>query len=140
MGLLSCLVLLSFGLGEPDKDKQDFWYRMLIYQVKRLIFDEQASVPISYSKNNFAFGPVSEGFKLLNSPVASVSTLRHILYPITGLFTDDIHEKYQKGKNKGKNKYWTKLKKYAIPFYNQLEQLYYFDKDDSVFKVFEPDL
>ena len=119
------LLPLSGWLGDPKDYKGEFWYRMLIYQVRRLIMDEAASMP---------HGVLNEGFTLVDSPVASVKTLNGIAYPITGL--RDFGKEYERGRHAGKSKYWTNVKKNTIPFYKQIDQLMYMSDEDYVFNIF----
>lgn len=126
------LLGISNAIGDPKDHKGEWGYRFLIYQVRRLIMDEEASIPpIPFLTGGF----VEEGTTLLNSPVAAVKTINGILYPITGL--EDLGEKYDKGRNKGKSKYWTKVKKNTIPFVNQIDQTIHMDDEDYIFNVFD---
>lgn len=125
--MLACLVGLSGALGDPDEHKKEFWYRMWIYQVKRLILDERASVP---------WGIPKEGITLLDSPVASIKTINGILYPVTGLMQGDASKTLQSGRYKGWNKYGRNLLKNA-PFYNQIDQLLHMDEENYVFSIFD---
>ena len=125
--LLACLYGLQAALGDPDDHKREYWYRMWIYQVKRLILDEEASMP---------WGIPNEGITLLDSPVASVKTFNGILYPFTGLLKGDLGKTIQSGRYEGWNKYGRNLLKNA-PFYNQIDQLLHMDEEDYVFSVFK---
>ena len=127
VSLLACLYGLSHALGDPDDHKKEFWYRMWIYQVKRLILDEEASTP---------WGIPKEGVTLIDSPVASVKTINGILYPVTGLIQGDAGKTLQSGRYKGWNKYGRNLLKNA-PFYNQIDQLLHMDEESYVFSVFD---
>lgn len=124
--ILGSLYLLSIALGEPDDHKKDFWYRMWIYQTRRLIMDLETSNPVGAALN----------FKtMLNSPIAATNTVNSLLYPIFGI--GDITEKIQRGPYKGWNKYGRNLLKYTTPFYDYIDQIYRMDEDDSAFKIFE---
>lgn len=156
--VFSALLGISVGLGNPKDHKGEWLYRFLIYQVRRLIMDEQASIPIlpanlaagvAYGGEAAAAGMgadidpafqtsgglLKEGINLLNSPVASVKTINGFLYPITGI--GEITQEYQRGPNKGKNKYWTKFKKQTLPFYGQIDQLIRMGDEDYIFNVFD---
>lgn len=124
--ILGSLYLLSMALGEPDEHKKDFWYRMWIYQTRRLIMDLETSNPVGAALN----------FKtMLNSPIAATNTVNGLLYPIFGI--GDITETIQRGPYQGWNKYGRNLLKYTTPFYDYIDQIYRMDEDDSAFKIFE---
>lgn len=126
------LLGISTAVGDPKDHKGEWGYRFLIYQIRRLIMDEEASIPpIPFLTGGF----VEEGTTLLNSPVAAVKTINGILYPITGL--EDLGEEYEKGRNKGKSKYWTKVKKNTLPFVNQIDQTIHMADEDYIFNVFD---
>ena len=156
--VFAALLGVSVALGNPKDHKGEWGYRFLIYQIRRLIMDEQASIPIlpanvaagvawGGEKAAEAMGAdiepgfqasgglLREGITLLNSPVASVKTINGFLYPITGL--GEINQKYQRGPNKDKNKYWTKFKKQTLPFYGQIDQLIQMGDEDYIFNVFD---
>lgn len=156
--VFSALLGVSVALGNPKDHKGEWGYRSLIYQIRRLIMDEQASIPIlpanlaagvAYGGEWAAVGMgadidpafqasgglLREGITLLNSPVASVKTINGFLYPITGI--GEINQKYQRGPNKDKNKYWTKFKKQTLPFYGQIDQLVRMGDEDYIFNVFD---
>lgn len=129
--LLACLYGISAALGEPEDHKKEYWYRMAIYQIRRLILDEEASVPpIPFLTGGF----VSEGVTILDSPVASVKTINGILYPITGI--KDINKTIQSGRYKGWNKYGRNILKIA-PFYNQIDQTLHLGDEGYVFSIFD---
>lgn len=130
--LLGCLYALSHALGEPEDHKKEYWYRMAIYQVRRLILDEEASVP---PIPGLTGGFVSEGVTLLDSPVASVKTFNGILYPITGV--KDINKTIQSGRYKGWNKYGRNVLKNSVPFYNQIDQTLHLGDEGYVFSIFD---
>lgn len=126
IALLCSLISLSFGLGEPEDHKKDFWMRMWIYQTKRAIVDFNGSQPL---------GIPMEITTILNSPIAATNTVNALMYPFTGL--DDINETIQRGDYAGWNKYGRNMLKYWVPFYNQIDQLSKMDEDEAVFAVFE---
>lgn len=72
---------------------------------------------------------------LLNSPISSTNTVNSIMYPLVGL--PDMDKKLKSGKHKGENKYWRNIRKYWIPYYKHIEQLYNMDEDESIFNVFD---
>lgn len=124
--VLGCLLGLSFGLGEPEDHKKEFWYRMWIYQTKRAIMDVRGSTP---------YGVPMEMTKMINSPVAATNTVNALMYPFVGL--PDINKKVESGRYKGWNRYERNMVKYWVPFYNQIDQLQNMDEDESVYTVFE---
>ena len=131
-GMLGLLLGTSIALGNPKDHKGEWGYRFLIYQVRRLLFDEMAAVPPIPAVTG---GFVEQGISLLNSPVASVKTINGILYPITGL--GEIDETYSRGPHKEENKYWVKFKKNTLPFYGQIDQLIRMGDEDYIFNVFD---
>lgn len=124
--LLCCLYGLQFSLGSPADHKKEFWYRMWIYQIKRAIVDVQGSVPI---------GIPTELNTLINSPIAATNTVNALLYPFVGV--GDIGTKIQRGKYKGRDKYFRNLEKYWLPFVKHFEQLLNMDEDQGVFQVLD---
>lgn len=124
--VLASLLSLSFGLGEPEDHKKEFWHRMWIYQTKRAIMDVRGSTP---------YGLPMEMTKMINSPVAATNTVNALMYPFVGL--PDINKKVKSGGYKGWNMYERNMVKYWVPFYNQIDQLQNMDEDEAVFAVFE---
>lgn len=127
VALLAALHGLSLALGEPADHKKEWWYRMWIYQVKRLILDETASVP---------WGIPGEAKTIIQSPVASINTVNAILYPFVGLTNGDVSSTLKSGRYKGWNKYGRNLLKYTVPFYGQIDQLMHMDEEDYIFNMF----
>ena len=117
---------LSFALGEPDKHKKEFWRRWWIYQVKRMLLDTEASAPHPAMFKNM--------FTILQSPMAGVSVANSLLYCIYGI--DDITEEIKSGPHKGENRYWRTIKKNALPFYKDWEQMQNMDTSDAIFTPF----
>jgi hypothetical protein len=126
MLILGALTTLSFALGEPEDHKKEFWYRMWMYQVKRLKLDVEAATPT---------GALLNAKTLINSPIPAINTVNGLLYPIYGL--GDIDETITRGPHKGENKYCRNFKKYTVPFYNQIDQLSRMDEDETVFNIFD---
>lgn len=123
--VILALLGMSFAAGDPDKYKRNFFARVWMYELKRMLFDERASTP---------WGVIMEAKTLIQSPIASVKTLSGLLYPVFGIA--DIGDTIKSGRHKGENKYWRNIKKYTFPFYGQLEQLWYIDEDDFMFNIF----
>lgn len=130
--LLACLYAISRALGEPEDHKKEYWRRMAIYQIRRLILDEEASVPpIPFLTGGF----VSEGVTIIDSPIASVKTFNGILYPLTGV--KDINDTIDSGRYKGWNKYVRNVLKNSVPFYNQIDQTIHLGDEGYVFSIFD---
>lgn len=152
------LLGIAAALGDPKEHKGERLYRFLIYQIRRLIMDEEASMPVTplliaagiayggektaqmlgadiEASFNTSGGMYKEGITMAQTPFAITKTIQGLLYPITGL--GEAADVYQKGRNKGKNKYWTKIKKNTIPFYGQIDQLLHMDTEDYIFNVFD---
>lgn len=124
--VLASLLCLSFGLGEPEDHKKEFWTRMWIYQTKRAIMDVRGSTP---------YGVPMEMTKMINSPMAATNTVNALMYPVVGL--GDLDDTIKSGRYKGWNKYGRNMLKYWTPFYNQIDQLQNMGEDESVFAVFD---
>lgn len=116
----------SFALGAPDDHKKEFWYRWLLYIVRRLLNEEVASIPVT---NLLTIESI------VKRPAPVTNTVRQVLYPLYGL--GDIGEKVKNGKHRGENKYWYYTKKYTLPFFKDIEQMEKFDTDDSIFTVID---
>lgn len=129
MTMYIALIGLSFALGEPEDHKKEFWRRWWMYQVRRLILDTEASMPLPQA--------LQSGLTILQSPMAGISTMNSMLYMFYGLTNGDIFKEIQSGPHKGENKYWRTLKKTALPFFKDWEQLQDMATKDDVFKVFD---
>ena len=117
---------LSFALGEPEDHKKEFWHRWWIYQVKRILLDTEASAPHPAMFKNI--------FTILQSPMAGVSVANSLLYTFYGL--PEITEEIKSGPHKGENRYWKTIKKNALPFFKDWEQMQNMDTSDAVFTPF----
>lgn len=126
--LLASLWCLSMALGEPDDHKREFWYRMWIYQTKRMLLDVHASTPT---------GAILEAKTMINSPVPSINTFNGFLYPFLGW--RDLNRTLRSGPNAGENAYWRNVKKYTLPFWKDINQIQNMDEDESIFSIFEPE-
>jgi hypothetical protein len=129
MTMFAALMGLSFALGEPEDHKKEFWRRWWIYQVRRLILDAEASMP--HPKM------ISSGLTILQSPMAGVNTMNSMLYAFYGITNGDIVDQIKTGKHKGENRYRRNLKKNALPFFKDWEQLQEMSEDESIFQVFK---
>lgn len=124
--LIGILVSLSAMLGDPDKDNQNWWLRMFMYQVNRMKLDEiAATFP----------GALYESKTVINSPIASVSTVNGLLYPFLGL--QDLDKTVQRGRYKGWNKYWKNTLFYTVPFWKNIDQLEHLGDEDTLFYIFD---
>ena len=126
------LLGLSAAMGDPKDHKGEGLYRFLIYQIRRLIMDEEASIPPIPGVTG---GVVKEGTTLAQTPFAFIKTVNGLLYPVTGL--GELGDTYSVGRNKGKNKYVVKVLKNTVPFYGQIDQLLHMDTEDYVYSVFD---
>lgn len=128
--LFLLLAGFNMGLGEPDEYKRRFWMRMLLYQMKRLQMEAEASLPVHPKM-------LKSMLTLLQSPIAAVSVMNSFLYLFFGL--DDLItlKKIKTGRHAGELKYFYTIKKNLLPFYKDWEQLQNMDTDDAVFQIFD---
>ena len=130
MMMYIALLGLSFALGDPDKHKKEFWRRWWIYQVKRMILDTESSMPHPKA--------ISSMMTVINSPMAGLNTMNSLLYTFAyGPFNGDMWTTIKSGDHKGENRYWRNVKKYALPFYKDIEQLQKLSDDEAIFQVFK---
>lgn len=129
MMMYIALLGLSFSLGEPEDHKREFWRRWWIYQVRRMILDTEAALPLPQA--------ISSMLTILQSPMAGVNTMNSLLYTIYGVTNGDINTKIKTGTHKGENKYWRNMKKYNLPFFKDWEQMQKMADDESIFQVFQ---
>ena len=127
--LLASFTMLSFALGDPDRHKREWWRRMWIYQVKRLLLDAESGMPSTKIIQSF--------ITMMQSPIAGVSTLNSWLYLLTGLTNGDLYTDIKSGDHKGENRYWRNVKKFVFPVFKDIEQLQKLDEEESVFTVFK---
>lgn len=125
---LLALMGLGFCMGDPDDHNGEFWYKLWMYVVKRVEFDQRAT--------NVVFLP-KELKTLIQSPFASTQTVSGLLYPVYGLINGDYKETIMSGRNAGQNKYVKNLKKYTLPFYHQIDQMLHLDEESYVFNTFD---
>lgn len=125
--LLLTLVGLSMALGEPEDHKKEYWRRFSIYQIKRMITETEAAMPLPEAVNS--------AITIFQSPMAGVNTFNSLLYALYGI--RDISEEIKSGPHKGENKYLRNLIKYDLPFFKDIERMQTLDEDDSLFKVFD---
>lgn len=142
VGTLIALIGLSFVLGDPDQHKREFWRRWWIYQVRRMIMDYEASMPLPQAPRQM--------LTILQSPFGPLNLVNSLLYTLygpftgniletikTGKFNGDLFETIQSGPNKGENKYWHNVKRNVLPFIKDYEQMRDFSTSSSLFSVFE---
>ena len=111
MTAVTLLNILSAILWAND-DEDNVFLRFIMYLVKRLTWDATAISPV---------GVPSEGLALINRPVASVSTVSGLAYPVLGLLNGDVTEDYEQGIHKGENKYLVKSAR-LLPLYKDIEK------------------
>jgi hypothetical protein len=126
--LFFVLAGFSFALGGPEDHKQEYWRRFWIYQVKRLMLDEEASMPHPKAVNS--------AITIMQSPMANIQTINAWFYLLTG-WTSDYGVEIKSGPHKGEDKYWKNVKKYAFPWFKDYWRMKDFGSDESLFKVFE---
>lgn len=122
------LFLLNFAFP-PEDFKGRFFARFWIYQLKRALMEIGASAPTLLL-------PI-EAVKMVNSPIAGVSTFNSFIYIAYGLVNGDLFKEVKSGKYKGMNKYWRNFLKYVVPYYNQLDGLIELATEDSGFGFFD---
>lgn len=128
--LFVALTGFSAIMGDPDDHKGEWAYRVWLYNVKRLLFDERAAtVP----------GLVLEAKTIMQNPIASTQTVSGLLYPVLApmLSPEDLFTPVKSGRYKGMSRYERNVLKYTIPFYGQVDQLINLGEDSSVFNTFE---
>jgi len=121
--ILGLLYALQSLLGDPKEHKGEWFYRMMQYQIFRAITEVGGSHPIKI---------VEEGPNLIQNPVPSTNIWAGLMYPIYGI--GDLGETYQGGRFAGKDKYWSNMYRYWIPFLYDIEKTVNFAYDDNVFK------
>lgn len=126
LSLLGMLFALQMALGDPDDHKHDYWRLLAMYLVKRGTMELNASNPI---------GVVTEADKMVNNPIASTKVINSLLYPFWGLFNGDMFEEMKRGRHKGENKYWYRVRRYTLPFYKDVEQYMYWAEDEGVMSM-----
>lgn len=135
--LLLALGGMSIAMGDPDEHRGDFFFRLWMYNVRRCLMDEIASIPL---------GAAYEIPTIIRNPVASISTVNGLMYPLYGLFTGDFVQidedgrmyfpRMQGGRHPGMWRYGNYFLKYTLPFYDQIEQLVKIGEEDSAFQIF----
>ena len=128
--LTSVLVGSIIGwCGFLDPDDYSTWLeRFWLYQIKRLIQDIKAAAPL---------GAITEAESILGNLFPLLSTIRRTLYPLVGLANGDIFKEVTRGDHKGENRYMRNIKKYFIPYWDQIEQMLDLEDEDDIFKVFD---
>lgn len=126
--MIIALAGASFAMGDPDRHRGEFFYRLWLYVVKRCLFDEKATTVI---------GGITEAKTLINNPLASAQTVAGLLYPIYGFMSGDFFEEVQSGRFKGWNKGVRNTLKYTVPFWGQIDQLINIGEETGAFMVFD---
>ena len=128
LAIIAALVFMSKAIGDEDDWKDNVAARIYIYQVKRLLTDELSAAPTP--------GIISSFRTIINSPIPAAKTLDQFFYIFTGLFDGDYKETIQRGRYKGKNKYWRNVLKYSVPFYQQIDNTLHIGSEDAMFTPF----
>lgn len=115
-------------LGEKEDYEEDYWYKLLAFQIKKAFADASSANPVGF---------VSQAYGINDNLIASFSTVNKLLYPIVGL--GDLDDEIQSGRYQGWNKYGRNLLWYTVPFYKNIDQLMYFDtkEGNDKFQQFE---
>ena len=112
------LNILSAIIGNPkDIEEDNPFFRFVLYLIKRLTWEATALSPV---------GVPVEIFSFITKPPATINFIPDLIYPIVGLFTEDVTSKYERGTHKDKNKYLVKSSK-ALPVfkdYYKMEDLF----------------
>ena len=134
VAIFAMLTASNLSLGDYKDKRGNRAYRNLVYQIKRMLMETQASTPIPMPfSGQGAMGFVNNIVTTLNSPIASTNMINDIgaLIDVTNLFSV-----VENGKDKGENLYWHKFKR-VIPFYSQIVKQFNIDEEDYVFNVFK---
>ena len=121
------MLAASLALIGPAKDHKGNWARRhLIYELKRMQMETRASTPLAGG------GFVRDITKIINSPVAAISTIDKIskVLDLTDAFTV-----IENGKYKGENLYIHNLEK-SLPFYGQIVKMLELGESDDLFILF----
>lgn len=125
--MILAMLTASIALLGDYKDKKGNWaYRHLVYQLKRMEMEVMASDPVAL------YGFVSNGIKILNSPVAALNTIEKLSHLIK---VTDAFVTIESGKHKGENKYVHNLEK-DLPFYGQIVKMMELGESDDLFVLF----
>lgn len=124
--ILASLTLLSFAIADLEEEEDDYWFRVWLYNHKRLYQDVT---------NMTATGTLMQIKSIASHPIPMLSTINGFLYPIYGL--EDINKEITRGDDKGKNKYVRNTLKYTMPFYKQIDQLLDISEDNTLFGAFD---
>lgn len=139
---IETLMILSascLSLGDY-KDKKGNWaYRNLMYQMRRMLMETQASSPMpdlmplffGQKVNPFAF--VDNIITVINSPMAAINTVDDVLtlFNFTNLFFT-----VQGGKYKGENLFVYNWERHA-PYLSKIQKARNLTDDDTLFSIFE---
>lgn len=136
--ILACLMALNFSLGDVDDDDDEVerWGMLL---VKRALQEVKSSTPTPWL--------ITEGYRILDSPIPSTSTIEGLLYPIWGLEKDfyeydektgkRVRKKYKKGRWKGHYMYERKVLFNVFPPYKQIDKLIHIGEEEDLFKPYQ---
>jgi len=108
-GVLPLMLMFIKGLADGDDDEYLYF---LAYQIRRL--DTELS----------QYQSMTEMFKMMRSPIPSARLLETVGSTVSMIFHPwDLDEEYKAGENKGKNKFFTKIKK-QIPVVKEFQRSY----------------
>lgn len=130
---LVVLTVSLFGLGDY-KDKKGNWaYRNLMYELKRMLMEVQASTPIFIPGLNDPLAFINNIITMLNSPFAALNTIEKIANVLNAF---DLFYRIEGGKYDGENKWVHNFKKNA-PFIGQINKQINLKDSDDMFHIFE---
>ena len=133
VGMLLALSVSMIPMG-TYKDKKGNWaYRNLMYQMRRMMMEVQASTPFFIPFLTDPMGFVNNIMTILNSPFAALNTIETIADTFNLL---DLFDTIEGGKYDGENRWMHNLKKNA-PFVGQISKQYHLKDRDDLFHVFE---
>lgn len=133
---VSTLLMLSVSMIPMGtyKDKKGNWaYRNLMYQMRRMLMEVQASTPFFIPFLTDPMGMVSNIMTILNSPFAALNTIEMLTDTFNLL---DLFDRIEGGKYDGENRWVHNLKKNA-PFIGQISKQYHLKDTDDLFKIFD---
>lgn len=133
VGVLVSLSVSLIPMG-TYKDKKGNWaYRNLMYQMRRMLMEVQASTPFFVPFLTNPMGMVDNIMTILNSPFAALNTIETITDTFNLL---DLFDRIEGGKYDGENRWVHNLKKNA-PFVGQISKQYHLKDTDDLFKIFD---
>ena len=133
VGTLLTLSVSMLPMG-TYKDKKGNWaYRNLMYQMRRMMMEVQASTPFFIPFLTDPMGFANNIMTILNSPFAALNTIETLTETFNLL---DLFDRIEGGKYDGENRWVHNLKRNA-PFVGQISKQYHLKDTDDLFHVFE---